>query len=98
MTDQTRGGAGPADKPEAFDDILGHLRKLVDRLESGNLSLEDSLLCFEEGMQLCRKGAVILDGAERRVEVLLARPGGATETAPFAAAESQESEESEDPE
>jgi exodeoxyribonuclease VII small subunit len=62
--------------PERFDDILARLRQMVDRLESGNLSLEDSLRCFEEGMQLCRKGAGILDGAEKRVETLLASPDG----------------------
>ena len=67
-----------------FDDLLEKLRGLVDRLESGNLSLEDSLRCFEDGMQLCRQGAGVLDQAERRVEVLLAGPQGAVKTAPFA--------------
>lgn len=67
-----------------FDDLLEKLRGLVDRLESGNLSLEDSLLCFEAGMQLCKQGAGVLDSAEKRVELLLASPDGALKTAPFA--------------
>lgn len=67
-----------------FDDLLEKLRGLVDRLESGNLSLEDSLLCFEEGMQLCKQGAGVLDSAEKRVELLLASPDGALKTTPFA--------------
>jgi len=75
------GGAEPA--PERFDDILVRLRALVDRLESGNLSLEDSLRSFEEGMELCRRGAGILDEAEKRVEVLLAGPAGSPRTAPL---------------
>ena len=74
---------GVPDAPERFDDILVRLRALVDRLEGGNLSLEDSLRSFEEGMDLCRRGAGILDEAEKRVEVLLAGPAGSTRTAPL---------------
>ena len=66
-------------RPERFEDILARLRGLVDRLEGGNLPLEDSLRAFEEGMELCRRGTVILDGAEKKVETLLA----AGRTAPF---------------
>ena len=65
--------------PERFEDILGRLRGIVEKLEGGNLPLEDSLRAFEEGMELCRRGTVILDGAEKKVETLLA--GG--RTAPF---------------
>jgi exodeoxyribonuclease VII small subunit len=68
---------------ERFDDILGRLRSIVERLEGGNLSLEESLSSFEQGMELCRRGAAILDAAEKKVEVLLAGPPGATRTAPF---------------
>jgi exodeoxyribonuclease VII small subunit len=71
------------DEPERFDDILTRLRSLVDRLEGGNLSLEDSLHSFEQGMELCRRGAAILDAAEKKVEVLLAGPAGSTRTAPL---------------
>jgi len=81
------GGGAPAGPPttERFEDILGRLRALVERLEGGNLPLEDSLRSFEEGMELCRRGAAILDGAEKKVEVLLgvAQGTGAARTAPF---------------
>jgi exodeoxyribonuclease VII small subunit len=79
-------GAAP---PERFDEILGRLRALVERLEGGNLPLEESLRSFEEGMELCRRGAAILDGAEKKVETLIAAAqgsqGGSTgpRTAPF---------------
>ena len=71
--------------PERFEDILGRLRGLVERLEGGNLPLEESLRAFEEGMELCRRGAGILDGAEKKVETLLAAGAGsgAAATAPF---------------
>jgi exodeoxyribonuclease VII small subunit len=74
-----------APTPERFEDILGRLRGLIERLEGGNLPLEDSLRAFEEGMALCKRGAVILDGAEKKVELLLGEtPGsGAPRTAPF---------------
>lgn len=73
----------PPTAPPRFDDLLEKLRGLVDKLESGNLTLEDSLRCFEEGMRICRAGAGVLDQAERRVEMLLAGPDGALKTAPF---------------
>jgi exodeoxyribonuclease VII small subunit len=73
-----------AEEGERFDEILTRLRSLVERLEGGNLSLEDSLHSFEQGMELCRRGAAILDAAEKKVEVLLAGPPGANRTAPLA--------------
>ena len=80
--------ATEATTPERFDELLLRLRALVERLEGGHISLEDGLRCFEEGMTLCKRGAEILDQAERRVEVLLGnnhrdREGSIPRTAPF---------------
>ena len=72
-----------AANPERFEDILARLRGLVERLEGGNLPLEDSLKAFEDGMELCRRGTQILDGAEKKVELLLGGAGPAARTAPF---------------
>jgi exodeoxyribonuclease VII small subunit len=69
--------------PVRFDDILSRLRGLVERLESGNLALEDGLRYFEEGMELCRQGASVLDKAEKRVEILLSAAGGEACTEPL---------------
>lgn len=81
----------PPDPAEPrFDEILSRLRALVERLESGNLPLEDSLRFFEEGMELCRQGAGVLDRAEKRVEVLLAHADGTTTTTPLEAPERDE--------
>lgn len=75
---------GDAPTPERFEDLLGRLRALVERLEGGNLPLEESLRAFEEGMELCKRGSLILDGAEKKVEMLLGTgSGGAAATAPF---------------
>ena len=73
----------PDAAPERFEEILARLRALVERLEGGNLPLEDSLRAFEEGMELCRRGTAILDGAEKKVEMLLAGAGAPPRHAPF---------------
>ena len=65
-----------------FDQILARLREVVIRLESGELSLEQSLLIYEEGVQLARRGQHLLASAEKRVEILISASGG-LEVAPF---------------
>ena len=59
----------------AFEDILSRLSTVVERLESGEMPLEESLTLFEEGVRLSRVGAARLDEAERRVERLLHQDG-----------------------
>jgi exodeoxyribonuclease VII small subunit len=78
-------GASPAGSagPElGFDQLLARLREVVTRLESGELSLEQSLLVYEEGVQLARRGQQLLASAEKRVEILVSAAGG-LEVAPF---------------
>jgi exodeoxyribonuclease VII small subunit len=65
-----------------FDAILARLRDVVQRLESGELSLEQALAIYEEGVQLARRGQHVLASAEQRVEILVSASGG-VETAPF---------------
>jgi exodeoxyribonuclease VII small subunit len=72
----------PLAETARFEEILARLRGLVERLESGNLPLEESLRAFEEGMDLCRRGTTILDGAEKKVELLLGN-AGAPRLTPF---------------
>jgi exodeoxyribonuclease VII small subunit len=75
--------AASAAGPElGFDHILTRLREVVTRLESGELSLEQSLLVYEEGVQLARRGQQLLASAEKRVEILVSASGG-VEVAPF---------------
>lgn len=73
----------PAEPAEpGFDRLLARLREVVMRLESGELSLEQSLLVYEEGVQLARRGQQLLASAEKRVEILVSASGG-VEVAPF---------------
>ena len=59
-----------------FDQLLARLREVVTRLESGELSLEQSLQVYEEGVQLARRGQQLLASAEKRVEILVSASGG----------------------
>ena len=54
-----------------FDEVIERLRVVVARLEEGNLSLEQSLQAYEQGVGLARRGHSLLDDVERRVEVLV---------------------------
>ena len=60
---------------DKFEDNLSRLEDIVRKMENGDLSLEDSLKAFEEGIKLSRLCAKKLDEAERRVEVLLKQEG-----------------------
>ena len=74
--------AQPGDAPARYEDIVQRLGKVVERLEGGGLSLEESIAAFEEGIRLARAGAVKLEEAEKKVELLLE----GDRTQPFAGA------------
>jgi exodeoxyribonuclease VII small subunit len=63
--------------------VVSKLEGVVSRLERGELSLEDSLKEFEEGIRLVRLGERALGAAERRVEELL-QDGAGERTEPLA--------------
>ena len=73
-----------AGSEEGFDQVFVRLKTLVEKLEQGSLSLEESLRTFEEGVSLARRGHAILDAAEKRVELLVRGPEGET-VVPFPA-------------
>ena len=54
-----------------FEDCLKRLEEIVERLERGDLSLEESLALFEEGMKLSNSCRGELDQAEGKIEILL---------------------------
>ncbi len=70
------------DSEPTFDLILSRLREAVERLESGELSLEQSLAIYEEGVAMARRGQSLLDQAEKRVELLVSA-SGTVDTVPF---------------
>jgi exodeoxyribonuclease VII small subunit len=66
-----------------FETALERLEQIVDQLEAGNLSLEESLQVFEEGVGLARHCGKYLDEAEKRIETLTRDEHGVLKTAPF---------------
>jgi exodeoxyribonuclease VII small subunit len=70
------------DRP--FEEALAELEGLVQRLEQGELPLEESLAAFERGMALVRQLGTRLDDISRRVEVLLRAADGSLATRPLA--------------
>ncbi|MFZ3154085.1 exodeoxyribonuclease VII small subunit [Pseudomonas sp.] len=65
-----------------FEQSLSDLQNLVERLENGELSLEDSLTAFEQGVRLTRDCQSALAQAEQKVQILMERDGE-LEEAPF---------------
>jgi exodeoxyribonuclease VII small subunit len=71
---------------EKFEEALERLEEIVRRMDAGEMTLEESLRAFEEGIKLSRLCAKKLDEADRRVELLL-REEGELATRPFAGEE-----------
>jgi exodeoxyribonuclease VII small subunit len=67
MKKETKGGRR---KQESFEDALKRLEQIVQQMESGDLTLEDSLALFEEGVRLTRVCSQRLDEAEKKIELL----------------------------
>ena len=62
--------------PRSFEEAMVLLDESVERLESGNLTLEESLLVFERGIAASRACGRMLDQTRKRVQVLIEKVGG----------------------
>ncbi len=62
-----------------FEDSLSKLEELVEQMENGDLSLEDSLKSFEEGIKLTRECQKALKSAEQKVKLLIEQNGEVVE-------------------
>ncbi len=58
-----------------FEESLSNLEKIVEKMESGDLSLEESLKQFEEGIALTRNCQKALNDAEQKVKILMEKDG-----------------------
>ncbi|MBI3536550.1 MAG: exodeoxyribonuclease VII small subunit [Chloroflexi bacterium] len=66
----------PKSKPIAtlsFEKIFSELEENVNKLEAGDLSLDESLALFQRGMELAKQCGTMLDAAELRVKELSPR-------------------------
>ncbi len=75
----------PADiRSMTFERALEDLEEIVRRLESGEVSLEESIATYTRGTQLKRHCESTLEAARAQVERIELRPGGVVATAPMA--------------
>ena len=67
-----------AKRPPDFEKSLAELEAIVEKLEAGDLPIEESLKSFEKGIALTRDCQGALDAAQTRVDILLKRDGAAS--------------------
>lgn len=79
-----------------FEEHLTQLENVVEKLERGDLTLDDSVRLFEEGMKLSQACKTELEQAEGRIQVLVETKGGKMQAAEMEEdAEADEEEEDE---
>lgn len=59
----------------SFEESMQKLEKIAVELEKGDLSLEESLTKFEEGMKLSKECNEIIENAEKKITILLQKEG-----------------------
>ena len=74
-------------KEPGFEQSLTRLEEIVDKLESEELELEESLTLFEEGVKLAEQCNRRLDQAEKKVTLLIKDKGGDLLEEPFSTTE-----------
>lgn len=79
----------PKAKKIDFEASLGQLEQMVEQMEDGELSLEESLKAFEQGVKLTRECQQALQEAEQKVQLLSEQSGDLVAT-PFSELEDTE--------
>jgi len=69
-----------AGKEKKFEEELAELSAIVTRIDSGELSLEESIACFERGVAIVKSLNRKLDEAEKKVEILVKNAQGELRT------------------
>lgn len=72
-----------------FEEQLTALERVVEQLERGELTLENSVRLFEEGMRLSNGCKQELDAAEGRIEILMESSAGKMQITPLDIAEEE---------
>ncbi len=63
-------------KEESFEENMSSLEEVVRKLESGNLSLEESISEFEKGIKLSKVASDKLEKAEKKINILITNEDG----------------------
>jgi len=69
-------------KKKSFEEALAKLEQITKELEEGDLSLEESIRYFDEGVKLAEQCSSKLNDAQKKIEILLKKNHG-LEPAPF---------------
>ena len=80
-----------------FEQSMKRLETIVEELEAGELSLEDSIARYEEGIKLSRRLTQVLDESEKRIERLVEKEGESPTTEPMELTSGREGAEGELP-
>lgn len=72
-----------AEREPGFESALERLEEIVERMEGGDLPLEEAMALFEEGVKLGQSCQKRLDEAERRITLLIEKADGALEEEEF---------------
>jgi exodeoxyribonuclease VII small subunit len=67
----------------SFEEALKKLENIVHRIEEGQMSLDETLKAFEEGVKLARFCQSKLDEAQKKVEILMKDEKGNLRSRPF---------------
>lgn len=67
----------------SFEEAIENLEKIVSELETGKLSLDDSVKKFEDGMKLSKYCNETLNKAEKEITILLEKDNGDVEEKEF---------------
>jgi len=80
------------EKDKKFEDAFGELEKIVKKLEEGNLTLDESIKLFEEGIKLSKTCSSKLEEAEKKIEILIKAGNGTNIIRPFGESEEEKEE------
>lgn len=75
-----------------FEESLKKIEDIVEKLESGDLPLEESLKLYEDGIKLIKTCLSKLEEVERKIEILVKDKNGKISSKPFKIEENKDSE------
>jgi exodeoxyribonuclease VII small subunit len=82
QTNTTQPQEGSTPQGASFEQTLGQLQDVVQRLNQADLPLDEALEIYDRGVQLARHGRTLLSRAEQRVSHLRGALGGGDEPSP----------------
>ena len=68
---------------KGFEEAMKELEDIVDKLEGGDVSLDEAVGLFESGMKLSKSCQKMLENAEKKVSVLMSDENGELKKEPF---------------